>query len=236
MAEIAALVGDPARATILMALMDGRALNAGELAYAARIAPQTASAHLAKLVEGRLVLPAKQGRHRYFRLASPKIAQMLEGIMSVAIDGRPRTRPTGPRDAAMRLARTCYDHLAGQLGVALADSLAANDYVAFDGDGGQVSAAGMRFFGEFGLDPAGPHARRRFCRTCLDWSERRWHLGGAVGAALASRCFALDWIERVRDSRAVAVTPRGREGLLEVFAIELPPSPGWQANEIRSNF
>lgn len=223
-AEIAALVGDPARANMLLALMDGRALNAGELAYAAHVTPQTASAHLSKLAEAQLILPAKQGRHRYFRLASPTVARMLEGIISVTADGRPRTRPTGPRDAAMRLARTCYDHLAGRLGVALADSLGARGWVAFDGEGGQVSEAGLAFFGEFGLDLASRRTQRPFCRTCLDWSERRWHIAGTVGAALASRCFALGWIERMRDSRAVGVTPAGHRGLAETFGIELPPA------------
>src|SRR5579863_7195356 len=116
-AEIAALVGDPARANMLSALMDGRALCAGELAYAARVSPQTASAHLAKLVEARLIAPQQQGRHRYFRLASAKVAQMLEGLMAVAADGPPRYRPPSLRDAQMRNARTCYDHLAGRLGV-----------------------------------------------------------------------------------------------------------------------
>lgn len=222
MAEIAALVGDPARANMLSALMDGRALTAGELAYAAHVTPQTASAHLARLVDGRLIVPEKQGRHRYFRLASATIAQMLEAITAVGVDGPPRYRPSGPRDRAMRLARTCYDHLAGRLGVALADSLADRDYVALDADGGQVTDAGLRFLDHFGIDLAGARARRRFCRPCLDWSERRWHLGGAVGAALCTRCFSLGWIARDLKSRAVAVTPAGHDGLAEVFGITLP--------------
>ena len=221
MAEIAALVGDPARANMLCALMDGRALSAGELAYAAHVTPQTASAHLGKLVEARLIVPQKTGRHRYFRLASGRIAQMLEAITAVAIDGPPRYRPPGPRDAAMRLARTCYDHLAGRLGVALADSLAASGHLALDEDGGEVTEAGMRFLAEFGVDFAAARSRRRFCRPCLDWSERRWHVGGGVGAALAGRCFALGWIERRKDSRAVAITPEGHRGLADTFGIDL---------------
>jgi DNA-binding transcriptional ArsR family regulator len=221
LAEIAALVGDPARANMLAALMDGRALTAGELAFAAHVTPQTASGHLARLVEARLLLPDRQGRHRYFRLAAPEVAHMLEGIMAVA--AAPRYRPRSRQERELRLARTCYDHLAGLLGVALADSLAAHRHVVLDPDGGEVTEAGARFFAEFGLDlGAAARHRRRFCRPCLDWTERRPHLGGAVGAAMAERCFALGWIERVRDSRAVAITPTGREGLERVFAITLP--------------
>jgi len=221
-AEIAALVGDPARANMLAALMDGRALTAGELAFAARVTPQTASAHLAKLVEANLLFVEKQGRHRYFRLASPKVAGMIEALMAVAVDGAPRYRPNWHGDDALRLARTCYDHLAGRLGVALADTLIERGHVMLDDDGGQVTADGARFLGEFGLDIADAASRRRrFCRPCVDWSERRRHLGGAVGVALARQCFTLGWIERVRDSRAVAITPAGRTGLLAVFGIAI---------------
>jgi DNA-binding transcriptional ArsR family regulator len=222
-AEIAALVGDPARANMLSALMDGRALNAGELAYAAHVTPQTASAHLAKLVEARLLADQRQGRNRYFRLASPEVARMLEEIMAVAVARAPRYRPAWMRDEALRSARTCYDHLAGRLGVALTDSLARNGHLVLEDDGGEVTQPGARFLDQFGLDLAGAAGkRRRFCRTCLDWSERRPHLGGAVGAALAQRCFALGWIERVNNSRAAAITPSGRDGFRAAFGVEIP--------------
>jgi DNA-binding transcriptional ArsR family regulator len=179
-AEIAALIGDPARANMLLALMAGRALTAGELAYAARVAPQTASAHLGKLVGARLLALEKQGRHRYFRLASPEVAELLEGLMAVAVDGAPRYRPPSRSDEALRQARTCYDHLAGRLGVALADALLSRGHIVLDDDGGQVTADGTRFLGEFGLNLISTASqRRRFCRPCLDWSERRRHLGGA---------------------------------------------------------
>jgi DNA-binding transcriptional ArsR family regulator len=221
-AEIAALIGDPARANMLLALMDGRALTAGELAYAARVAPQTASAHLSKLVEARLLALEKQGRHRYFRLASPAVAELLEGLMAVAVDGAPRYRPPSRGDEAVRLARTCYDHLAGRLGVALTETLLSRGHIILDNDGGQVTAEGGRFFDRFGLDLACAQThRRRFCRPCLDWSERRRHLGGAVGAALAGRCFELGWIERTKDSRAVSITAAGRSGFLVTFAIAI---------------
>jgi len=224
-AEIAALVGDQARANMLSALMDGGEASAGELAYAAHVSPQTASAHLAKLVEARLLADRRRGRNRYFRLASPEVARMLEEIMAVAVARTPRYRPAWMRDEALRSARTCYDHLAGRLGVALADSLAERGHLLLDDDGGEVTEDGARFFDRFGLDLAGAAGqRRRFCRPCLDWSERRLHLGGAVGAALAQRCFALGWIERIKDSRAVAITPQGRDGFRAEFSVEIIPA------------
>lgn len=223
MAAVAALVGDPARAAMLDALMDGRALSAGELAHAGRIGAPTASAHLAKLVEGRLLSVLKQGRHRYYRLASPMVGQMLEGLMAVAaIQGPPRHRPSTPRDRALLLGRSCYDHLAGRLGVALADALVASGHVVLGDDGGAVTVSGSAFLTGFGLDLDGARrCHRAFCRPCLDWTERRWHLAGAVGSGLMRRCFELGWIERRRDSRAVAVTPRGRDGLRARFGLEL---------------
>ena len=221
-AEIAALAGDPARANMLAALMDGGRRSAGELAYAAQVSPQTASAHLAKLTGAGLLADERQGRNRYFRLASPSVARMIEEIMTVAVARGARYRPAWMRDDGLRSARTCYDHLAGRLGVALADSLAGRGHVVLDDDGGEVTAAGALFFDELGLDLAGAAGRRRrFCRPCLDWSERRPHLGGAVGAALARRSFALGWIERVRDSRAVAITAVGRDGFRAAFGVEI---------------
>jgi DNA-binding transcriptional ArsR family regulator len=223
LAEVAALVGNPARANVLMALLDGRALTATELAYATGVAPQTASGHLAKLTEGRLLALTKQGRHCYYRLASPLIGRMLESIMAVAADGPPRYQPRWRGGDALRIARTCYDHLAGRLGVALADALVERDHVALSEDGGIVTPAGAEFFFRFGIDLRGRSpSRRPFCRPCLDWSERRTHLAGAVGAALATRCFDLDWIARIRDTRAVLVTPNGRSGFAETFGITLP--------------
>ncbi len=219
-AEIAALIGDPARANMLMALMDGRALTASELAYAGGITPQTASAHLGKLTECRLLAVRKQGRHRYYCLASPEVARMLESMAGVAAMAPPRYRPYSSREQRLRMARVCYDHLAGRLGVALTDRLVARGFVTLDEDGGEITSEGTRFFGDLGVDlAAAARHRRRFCRPCLDWTERRLHLGGAVGAALAARCFALDWLRRVRDSRAVVVTADGWSGLEATFGI-----------------
>src|SRR5579863_10623717 len=172
MAEVAALVGDPARANILAALMGGRALTATELAHAAGVSPQTTSGHLGKLNDGRLITYVKQGRHRYYRIATHKVAEMLEGIMAVVADAPPRHRPPSKTDDAMRVARTCYDHFAGKLGVGIADSLCAHGHVALSDEGGEVTESGLTFFENFGVDLAEARGRKRiFCRPCLDWTE-----------------------------------------------------------------
>jgi hypothetical protein len=174
---------------------------------------------------------ARQGRHRYYRLASPLVAEMLESIMAVAaVQLPPRRRLPSRIDDQMRTARTCYDHLAGRLGVGLADALAARGQIVLSEDGGEVTDAGMRFFADFGaaLIPASG-SRRPFCRSCLDWSERRWHIAGAVGAALCRRCFELGWIERCGDSRAVRITAEGRRGLAEIFGLSLAAEPNRDA-------
>jgi DNA-binding transcriptional ArsR family regulator len=222
LAEVAALIGDPARANILSALLDGRALTASELAYFARVSPQTTSGHLAKLTDGKLLSMMRQGRFRYYRLATPLVGQMLEGIMAVAAVGPKRHRPVSKFDEALRKARTCYDHFAGQLGVGLADALCQRGYLALSDEGGEVSDSGSAFLLDFGVDlSALRQTRRRFCRPCLDWTERRLHVGGGVGAALAARCFELGWFTRLRDSRALTITPAGRNGLGEVFGFAL---------------
>ncbi|MFA6265948.1 MAG: helix-turn-helix transcriptional regulator [Pseudolabrys sp.] len=225
-AEIANLAGDPARAGMLHALMDGRALTAGELAEAANIAPQTASGHLARLAAGGLLTVEKQGRHRYHRLASPAVAHMLESIMQVASDSAPRRKTivTGPRDQALRDARTCYDHLAGYLGVALADSLIANRQIELNPDAGIVTPDGAALFDRLGIDvDPGKVAKttRMLCRPCLDWSERRHHIGGGLGAALCAHCFEAGWIKRVDGTRAVSVTTRGRQEFRKSFGIDV---------------
>ncbi|MDQ2860563.1 MAG: ArsR family transcriptional regulator [Pseudomonadota bacterium] len=221
-AEIGALIGNPARANVLIALLDGRALTATELAFAAHVSPQTTSGHLAQLTEANLLLRQKQGRHSYYRLASPLIGGMLEAIMAVAADGPSPPRPRWKGDEALRAARTCYDHLAGRLGVALADALVKHRRIVLGEGGGEVTPRGARFLVEFGIDLEGIDRRRRaFCRPCLDWSERRPHLAGAVGAALAARCFELGWTQRVRDGRAVTISGAGRIGFAEIFGLAL---------------
>ncbi|MGA9865463.1 MAG: helix-turn-helix transcriptional regulator [Acetobacteraceae bacterium] len=220
MAATAQLLGDPARAHMLSALMDGGALTAKELAFAAHISPQTASGHLGKLSEAHLVAVTSQGRHRYYRLASPLVGQMLEGLMAFAGPAPPPARPWRAGEA-MRTARTCYDHLAGRLGVAIADSLEGEGRVVLTPDGGEVTEAGQAFLRDLGADPAtGGRPTRVFCRPCLDWSERRPHIAGRLGAVLCARCLELGWITRQRDTRAVAITQAGREGFGRMFGLE----------------
>ncbi|MGE0416177.1 MAG: ArsR/SmtB family transcription factor [Acetobacteraceae bacterium] len=218
MAAIAALLGDPARANMMAILMDGRALTAKELAFTAHVSPQTTSGHLARLTEAGLLTMERQGRHRYFRLSSPLVGHMMESILAVAGPGP--ARPTTWRGGeALRTARTCYDHLAGRLGVALADALTARGHVTLSQDGGEVTATGHAFLHDFGAEPA--PGRRVFCRPCLDWSERRPHIAGRLGAALAQRCFDLGWLVRQRDTRAVGISASGHAGLAERFGISL---------------
>ena len=226
-AEIAALAGDPARAAMCNALMDGRALTATELARVSGVTPQTASGHLGRMVTAGLLAVERQGRHRYHRLATPAVAHMLETIMQVAADlERPRRSLTvGPRDRALRHARTCYDHLAGELGVALADSLVAHGHVELGGEVGIVTEEGMDFLRQLGVEAHGDggngKTRRVLCRACLDWSERRPHIAGALGAALCTTCFEKGWIRRVDGTRAVSITPRGHRVFRESFGADL---------------
>ena len=228
-AEVAALAGDLARAGMLRALMDGRALTASELARVAGVTRQTASGHISRMATAGLVSVEKQGRHRYHRLASPVVAQMLETIMQVA-SGPGATRPplvVGPRDAALRLARTCYDHLAGRLGVALADTLIEHGYLELTSDGGLVTEEGVKFFARLGIEIDGLTLRshkpsaRILCRPCLDWSERRHHIAGKIGAAMCACAFEKGWIRRIDDTRAVAITPAGERIFRETFGLQL---------------
>lgn len=224
-AEVAAIAGDQARAVMLNTLMDGRALTATELANAAGITAQTASGHLARLTAAGLLAVEKQGRHRYHRLASPTVAHMLESIMRVAAEPQlARARPvSGPRDAALRAARTCYDHIAGRLGVALADAMTKRGLIELSSDGGIVTPKGLRHFQKLGIDKAisGNRTRRAVCRPCLDWSERRPHLAGALGAALCEHCFKAGWIKRIAGTRALRVTPHGMTALRDHFAVTI---------------
>jgi DNA-binding transcriptional ArsR family regulator len=221
--EVAALVGDTARATMLAALMGGQALTASELATLAHISKSTASGHLSKLVKARLLDVTQKRRNRYYRIASPLVARMLEGIKAVAaIETPPRYRPRSAQDDALRFARTCYDHVAGRLGVAIADALTAKKFVVLSDEGGEVTKAGIRFLTQFGaeLNPT-TAGKRVFCRACLDWSERRYHVAGLVGAEIWRRCLELGWLARRRDTRAVQITTAGRRGLRETFGIKL---------------
>ena len=221
MVEVAALVGDTARATILAALMGGQALTGSELAFLARISRSKASEHLTKLVAARLIAVTKKRRYCYYRIASPLVATMLESMKAVAaIEVPPRYTPRSAQDEALRFARTCYDHPAGRLGVAIADALVSRTYVVLSADGGEVTDAGSKFLREFGVDLISP-SKRIFCRPCLDWSERQYHLAGLVGSEIWRRCVELGWLVRGRDTRAVRVTPAGRTGLYQAFGLDL---------------
>ena len=224
LAETAALVGDPARASMLTTLLDGRALTATELARAAGITPQTASGHLARLVEAGLLEVARQGRHRYHRLASQEVAQMLEGLM--AVSRRPGServvRAIGPRDRAMRRARTCYDHLAGEVAVAIADRMVERGQLELSLDGGALTETGEALLGSLGVELTPPkRGTRLFCRPCLDWSERRPHIGGALGASLCRACIEQGWIRRLEGTRAVSITPSGRAAFARAFEVRI---------------
>ena len=233
-AEVASLIGDAARANMLHALMGGQALTAGELARHAGVTAQTTSGHLAKLTGAKLLVVEKQGRHRYYRLASADIAHALDALMIVAASGPKRHHPIGPREEAMRIARTCYDHLAGRLALVLTDSLRTRDFIVLSDGAGIVTDMGSRFLADFGIDlePA-DRSRRPLCRTCLDWSERRPHLAGRLGAALLSRYLDLKWVARMPDTRALRITRAGEAGFARTF--DLPgdwrtaPARPWDA-------
>ena len=218
-APIAALAGDPARANMLAALLSGKALTASELANEAGVTVQTASSHLSKLEGGGLIDGVKQGRHRYFKLADADVAEMLEKMMGVAARaGHLRTRP-GPADQAMRRARVCYDHLAGEMGVALFDALVTAGYVAMKSDSARVTLKGEKFFASQGVDvTALSRERRAVCKTCLDWSQRRFHLAGGLGAALLDHFIAAGWARRERKGRTVHFTAQGEVRFRKLFA------------------
>jgi DNA-binding transcriptional ArsR family regulator len=218
-ARIAGLIGEPARAEMLTALLGGRALTATELATAAGVTKQTTSAHLSKLLEARLLSVQAQGRHRYFRLADDEVAHALEALAGVAFLSRPTRLVTGPREPALRKARVCYDHLAGELGVMVYSGLLASGSLASGSAGLCLSEAGLARFHALGVDvESAARQRRVFCRPCLDWGERRDHMAGALGAALLQRIYELRWAARVKDSRVVEFTAVGEQNLRSTFA------------------
>ncbi len=217
--RVAALIGDPARANILTALMTGKALTASELAGEAGVSLPTASSHLAKLEGGNLIRVRKEGRHKYFTLASADVAGVLEALMGLAAGtGQLRHRP-GPRDPEMRHARVCYDHLAGDLGTQLYDSLMARGCLRHAGEALELTDAGRTFVAAFGIDLGTlPPSRAPMCRDCLDWSERRSHLAGRLGRAMLSRIEQIGWARRVAGSRIVRFTPAGQEAFDGTFS------------------
>jgi DNA-binding transcriptional ArsR family regulator len=220
MAEVAVLVGDPARANILSALMGGRALTASELVHAAGVSPQTTSGHLGKLADGRLIACVKQGRHRYYRIATPRVAEMLEGIMAVVADAPPRHRPFSKLDDAMRTARTCYDHFAGKLGVGLTDALCAHGYVALSGEGGEVTDSGVAFFERVSTSalraPAGASSAGR-----ASTGPSGGRISAAVSAPRWPSAASTSTGSSASGKAALTLTPAGRRGLSETFGVSL---------------
>jgi DNA-binding transcriptional ArsR family regulator len=223
----ASLIGDPVRAGLLMALMDGRAHPAGDLARSVGVTAQSASNHLARLLEGGLLLMQQEGRHRYYRLAGREVAEALEALQRLVPPPRPVLEAPRSRLAReIRDARSCYDHLAGRLGVAVMDGLLARDLVAPDPTDDHrydLTPAGHAWFADFGVDTAPTAGRRIFARPCLDWTERRPHLAGALGARLLRRLLELKWVARVEGGRGLRLTLAGVQGLKRALGVELEP-------------
>ena len=220
--EIASLIGEPSRVSILVSLLSGKALPASELARAARVTPQTASTHLAKLVEGGLLVSESHGRHRYYRLASAEVAHALEALLTIATPKPVRSLRESDQLRAMRFARTCYDHLAGEIGVALTQKMIEQQLIEASGQDYVLNEAGRQKLLALGVEVEGkPKSKRRFARQCLDWSERRHHLAGSLGASLTKRLFELGWIERLPGGRAVRITPDGSAGLFTEFGLQI---------------
>lgn len=220
--QIAAMIGDPTRSNLLTCLMSGLAMTMGELAEEVGVTPQTATSHCQKLRDAGLITQVKQGRHIYCRLKGPEAAHLLEGLMGLAqSQGHVRTR-FGPKDPALRYARVCYDHLAGNVGVQMFEKLRDHALISLGGEGIQLTEKGSAHFTKIGMDLSPLSGRKRVvCRECLDWSERRMHLAGHMGALLLSHGLTHDWVRRQHNSRALQITPKGREVLWKSFDIQL---------------
>jgi DNA-binding transcriptional ArsR family regulator len=217
------LLSDPARAVMLTALLDGRALPAGELAYAARITAQTASSHLAKLLAGGLLALEVEGRHRYYRLAGPHVAQALEHLAAIRPEPQIRRRPLSPEAQRLRFCRSCYDHLAGKVGVALRCALEEREYLrAAENKRLEVTPAGSEWLARLGVEVCSLEpARSGLARQCLDWTERQHHIAGPLGVELLSALCACGWLRRGRQTRAVEVLPKGRQELRAQLGVDV---------------
>lgn len=220
-AIVASLVSDASRAAILTVLLDGRFHPASELAYMAGIKPQTASFHLGKMVEATIITVEKQGRHRYYGIRNQEVAQIMESLLAIAPPIKIRSYKQASEDTALRFARTCYDHLAGNLGVQLTNALLNMGLIYEEEDRFIVTKKGVEFFKAFEIDLERIKKKRRsFSHKCLDWSERRPHLAGALGNALLERLLQLHWIEHLPKTRAMKITSVGRTGFKEIFSID----------------
>jgi DNA-binding transcriptional ArsR family regulator len=217
-AIVAQLLGDPARANMVMALMSGQALSASELAHEAGVTPPTATGHLSKLVSLGLLKGEKQGRHRFFQLCDPDVGEAVEALIAVAARaGHLRARP-GPKDEAMRHARSCYDHLGGRLAVDLTGRWLAAGLLTWRGGAFQLTRRGRDFLSGRGIELSGLESLKRpLCRSCMDWSERRPHLGGALGAAILAHVVSEGWAVRGQGQRAVSFSRRGEENFVRWY-------------------
>lgn len=221
-ALVATLVSEASRAAILTALLDGRFHPASDLAYMAGIKPQTASFHLAKMIDANIVTVEKHGRHRYYGIRNQEVAQIMESLLSIAPPIEIKSFKHASENKGLRFARTCYDHLAGNLGVQLTNSLMNMGVINEEKDDFYLTEIGEEFFKSFQINLEEVKKKRRsFSHKCLDWSERRHHLGGALGNALLDRLLELNWVERVPKTRAIKITSEGKNGLKEIFSIDL---------------
>lgn len=222
-ARVAALVADPARSAMLLALMDGRALTASELAGTGGVTRQTASSHLARLVDGGLLSVEIQGRHRYFRLSDPRVAALIEALMVFSARPANPAPRTGPRDVALRQARVCYDHLAGETGVRMFDRMCKDGWLD---PALSVTARGWEKLAQIGISPAGlGSGRRPLCRSCLDWSERRPHMAGRLGKSVLDGLIAMGWARRLEGSRVIRIDAAGARRFDDWLDRPCPPSP-----------
>lgn len=221
-AEVAALIAEPTRATILLGLLDGRAMPASELARMSHITPQTASFHLSKMVEAGLLVMESHGRHRYYRIANEEVSHALEAIMAISPVKKVRSLREADQKRALNYARTCYDHLAGEVGVAVTEAILQLGFIEPSGRDYGITSKGAEFFTNFGINiEILLKGRRKVARKCLDWSERRYHIAGALGSALTDRFFTLGWIARIPNGRAVRITDMGKNGLNQTFGLQL---------------
>lgn len=218
---IAALIGEPVRARMLWALLDGRAYTATELSMLADTSPQNASMHLAKLVQAELLRVSSQGRHRYYSFARDEVAYAIEALANLA-PAPAAKKPLPEKASPIKHCRTCYDHLAGKTGVLITESLLTKAYLVEQDNSYKVSDSGHQWFAELDIDTAALKKQRRvLARPCLDWSERRYHLAGSLGAALLDKMLEADWLRSVKNSRAVVITGKGQQQLYRLLGIEV---------------
>ncbi|HEY5826345.1 MAG TPA: helix-turn-helix transcriptional regulator [Cyclobacteriaceae bacterium] len=222
--SIASLIGEPVRATMLWNLLDGKAFTATELAIQADVSPQSASMHLNKLVQADLLTVESQGRHRYYRFSKPEVAYVIEAMINLLPEDKIKSKlaENARATSGIKYCRTCYDHLAGKIGVAVTDELLKQKFIRVNGKEYDVTTTGVKWFSDLGIQISDLKTERRvFARQCLDWSERRHHLAGTLGAALLNQILILGWIRKVKDSREVTVTAKGQTGLYKMLKLSI---------------